>query len=494
MYQQPLSQRQWVCGVVILLSICCVWVSPGQAQQAAADTARVVTILQADSSVGYVRNGSRVRSLRGNVRLRQDSTYLGAQRVLQYVAQDSIIFTGDVQIVDQGDTLTADRVRYNRRTKVGQAEGHVFLADGEVTLQAPSGVYYVDEKRARFTKGVRMRDSVSTLVSKTGEYWLNDKRAVFQQSVTLKQEQTTLKSDSLVHFRENALSRAFGNVVINHVERDSATTDTLRQLLLFGEQAMHDEQQNINRLTGDPLLMQLRYDSTQTDTLLLRAEKIEARQQPSRRRLTGRGKVRFWQNRFSATADSVAYQESLVQGPPADTSGGMEMQLFGQPVVWMDETQVSGDTLRAVGEGEQIDSLWVYSQAFVASPDTLSKRIHQLSGKKLRASMANNQLKYLHVGPNAKAVRFLASDNQPNGAVEVSADYIEGWFVAETLERIRATGGIEGTYYDLSNLPEELQLEGFQWLPEQRPTKKMLLGANDRSLAKQRVWTRYTHQ
>jgi hypothetical protein len=193
------------------------------------------------------------------------------------------------------------------------------------------------------------------------------------------------------------------------------------------------------------------------------------------------GEVRFWQRRFSAIADSVTYDRiETVSRPGGSPEQREDIRLYEQPIAWLDRTQVSGDTLEATGVGGRIDSLWVYSRAFVASEDSLTGRMHQLRGESLRATMERNELTYVWVGPHGEALRFLTDENdEPDGAVQMSADAIEGWFEGGTIIRAKAIGGIEGTYYEEANLPESLALEGFQWQIDRRPTKQSMLDASE---------------
>ncbi|MDX1530747.1 MAG: OstA-like protein, partial [Rhodothermales bacterium] len=105
--------------------------APAAAQEADATTTRVVTIVNADVVTGEVVEGERLRTLVGNVHLRQDSTDLRARRATQFLDRDEIVFEGDVEIADPGDTLSARTVTYDSLTRFGRAEGDVRLADAD---------------------------------------------------------------------------------------------------------------------------------------------------------------------------------------------------------------------------------------------------------------------------------------------------------------------------------------------------------------------------
>lgn len=475
-----------------------------QAEGEAPDTARVdtsearaVEIIRADTLRQTHRDGRPIRLLLGSVALRQDSTRLYADRAEQYMLAeaDSFLFEGDVRIVDEGDTLEAPVVRYFEGRRVGEASGGIYLTDGEVELWAPAGTYYLDAERADFRDGVRMVDSVSVLNSRSGTYFLEEKRAVFEGDVRLEQEGTTMRGDSLVHYREGARSHGFGSVRIEHREsfadtlaagsdaEDRARGDTLRRTLLFGEEARYRRPTGESRMSGRPLVVQLRYDSTGVDTLMMRSERLRTVETDTLRRMIATGTVRFWERRLAATADSVIFERWGASYRPeaaaalvrrADTTG-QRIRMYRDPMLWMRRNQITGDTLRMGGVGEAIDTLEVRSRAFVAAKDTVIERIHQLKGLRLNARLTGEELEFVRVGPQAQAIRYLKEENRPNGAVQLSSDRIRAWFRADSLRRVNASSGIEGTYFDESVLPDTLQLEGFRWEPDQRPRRETLM-------------------
>lgn len=212
--------------------------APAVRAQQPADTVQTRTVFV--EAEDLIRDSETTRQLIGNVRVRQDSTRLFSDRGIEYFRPGepsyAIAFVGRVLIVEQGDSLRADSVYYDRRTKVGRATGNVRLSDGEVEVLAPSGIYFVREKRARFTEGVLLRDSTATLTSRLGTYWSDDKRAELADSVRLHAEQSYLEADSLTYFRETEVSLARGDVFIERLGgEDDAEADSSIRTLLFSQ-------------------------------------------------------------------------------------------------------------------------------------------------------------------------------------------------------------------------------------------------------------------
>ena len=446
----------------------------------AADTTEVreVEIIQADALSGGVEGGQRVQKLDGEARpvqLRQEETWLRAWHVTRYLDSDEILFTDRVLIVEEGDSLRADTVLYNKRLKTGRARGNVRLTDGEATVLAPSGLYFVEAKHSVFEEGVVLVDSTSTLTSRAGEYFSDEARAEFYGDVRLDEEHTALTADTVTYFRETEVSIARGDVAIDR-RGGEAEADSTTRTLLYGQWAYNDEPNGRSRTEGRPLLVQIRTDSTgaPTDTLIVRARVLETSQADSLRRLVATDSVRIWQRDYAAVADSAVFdriEADVEANRPVDRD---DLRLYGQPMAWFERSQVSGDTLRVTALDGETDSLFVRERTFVAQLDTVSGRVHQIKGRHL-IGVIERATRRFTVWPNAETIRFMSKGGRPDGAVQVSADRIIFLFEGDRPRRARWIGGVQGTQYSENLLPNPLQLEGYVWLPEAKPTKEGLL-------------------
>lgn len=438
-------------------------------------TSREVILEYADSLAGSIEAEARVNRLY-NVRLRQGATYLRADRAVQYAARKEYLFSGNVLIIDEGDTLHAARVRYNSRDKVGDASGSVRLSDGEVEVFAPAGTYFVDEKRALFRDGVRLVDSTAVLTSRGGEYWSEEKRGVFVGEVVVQEERSRLEADTVEVFRETEESFARGNVFLERLGGDDdAPPDTTSRLWLFGQRVYNDNVASYSRVEGRPLLVQLDGDTTGAppDTLVMRAVRLEASRSDSLERLVAVDSVHIWRGSFAAVADSLVFDRREAQ---ADTTHDA-LRLFRSPVAWQERTQISGDTLRVVGRGGAVDSLFAFRQAFVAQADSATGRIQQLAGRRIVGIFQDDSLRTLRVGPNAEMIYFLKDDaDAPDGAVHITGDVVVFYFRGGDVRRASVLGGTEGPYYPEGLIPEPLALDGLSWQPSRRPQRITLIG------------------
>ncbi len=280
------------------------------------DTERV--LVNADSLSALSRDGQRIQELFDNVQVQQDTTELRSDYGLRYLNQDELLFTGDVVIYERGDTLRADTVRYNKRTKVGYARSDVRLTDGEVVVRAPRATYYTDEQRSVFPDSVTLVDSNRVLRAQSGTYWSDDRRAEFQGAVRLTDPETYLEADSLTYYRDRERSIAVGNVFVRRAETEAEPPrDTTSRTYLFGDWVDNQEQRRFSEARGRALLMRVRMDSAGApeDTLVVRAERLEASRTDRYRRLIAVDSVRIWQSDLAAVADSAVYDRVVATGP-----------------------------------------------------------------------------------------------------------------------------------------------------------------------------------
>ena len=154
-----------------------------------------------------------------------------------------------------------------------------------------------------------------------------------------------------------------------------------------------------------------------------------------------------------------------------------ETRLFQAPVTWFERAQVWGDSIRVRAQDRSLDTVFVRGAAFAAQQDTVVDRIQQLKGKDITAFFRSDSLRRIRAEPNAQAIRFFASKQDSlKGAAKASGDRIVLRFRQGTVKRISVIGGVQSSYYRTpEDIPDPFHLEGFQWTPERKPTKRGIL-------------------
>ena len=387
-----------------------------------AQTSRVIVLENADNVEGKQLNGENAREFVGNVRFRQENVHISCDRALQMLQSGRVDLTGNVVVVD----------------------------DSGVTMKSPRGIYYRDERRAKALDSVHLSDGNVILTAKFGEYFVDPKRAFFRRQVVVHDSASTVTADSLTYFRVDKKSIAQGNVTVYN------RTDNIT---ITGHRLDHWSEKQFSRVTEEPVLTQIDSSNTGTfDTLVVRSRVMEA-YRDTLKLLLAIDSVQIIRTDLSAVcrlAKLYTQSDSII--------------LRGSPIVWYQDTQVTGDSINVYLKRRKLDHVNVMSNAFAISQgDTnFPERYDQISGELMHMQFADKGLQQIDVETRAISVYHLYEDSLANGLNKTSGDRIMILFDDGKVRSLRVIGGVEGRY-----LPEnivrgnerEYQIAGFQLYP-----------------------------
>jgi len=379
---------------------------------------KVIVVEHADSLIGTQVDGEEARELIGHVQFTHDQVRVWCDRATQFIRSEKVLL-----------------------------RGNVIVKDDSVTLRAPSGVYYQAERRAEVSEGVVLDDGGMLLAARRGQYFLETKRAFFWDNVVVRDGASTVTADSLVHDRLEKHSVAMGHVEVR--DRDDVT--------ITGSHLDHWSAAQSSRMTGQPLLF--KSDTTasgEIDTLVVRSRIMESHRSDPRR-LIAIDSVEIIRSDLAARASLALFfpeQDSIL--------------LRFSPVVWYDETQVTGDSINVRMREGVLDQVFVLGHAFgVSRTDSLGQvRYDQLMGETMRLKFLNRQLRRLDVERRATSLYHVYDDTAANGANRTSGDNIVMHFEQGKVTSISIIGGVEGKYIPenlLKGRESNYHLPGFLW-------------------------------
>ena len=150
--------------------------------------------------------------------------------------------------------------------------------------------------------------------------------------------------------------------------------------------------------------------------------------------------------------------------------------MYQKPVLWADESQITGDSIIIWMKDSKIDSMWVGANAFLASKeDTVG--FNQIKGKEMRAKFVDNKLYRLHVIGNSESIYFAKNEDDTTnvfyeGMNQALAQEMFMYFEENEIQRIVFVSKPEGTFYPFFEVVfKENKLEGLLWRGEERPEK-----------------------
>ncbi|OKL41905.1 OstA-like protein [Pontibacter flavimaris] len=473
-----------------------------------------VDLQQADSLIGGTFNGQRIDKLIGNVIFKQKDGTLYADSVYQYKEKNVLEAFGNVRI-NQADTvnITGNTATYNGDTRTAKIIGNVVMRDPSMTLTTPSLDYDLNTRTATYTEGGVIVQPGNRLESRRGAYNTQTKMLDFQQDVKVKTADYDIKAQNMKY---NTLTKVVyfqGPTFIEGQQGDlyaeQGTYNTITKVSNFGRNAyiLTDEY----RLGGDKLY----YDESTgygfaEKNVSLRALKDD---------VTIRGAIgRYWRDRGEAKVYGNALMETVMEGDTlflsADTLYSQEprgartasmiyaypdvkifksdlqgkadslsynrtdsiMHLNVNPVLWSEESQMVGDTIHIQLRNQTIDRMYMYSNAFISSEDTL-QNYNQVKGRDMTAFFVGGDIRRVNVNGNGESLYFaLEGDTVLTGMNKAICSDMTLMFAENKLKRISFLVQPDASFVPPHELEEGArQLEGFTWMSDIRPTKEQVL-------------------
>ena len=173
--------------------------------------------------------------------------------------------------------------------------------------------------------------------------------------------------------------------------------------------------------------------------------------------------VRIYNDSLQAVSDSLHYSTS-------DST----FKLFGQPVVWNEKTQITGDTIYMFTERQKAKRLYVFNNGIIINQANAGM-YNQVAGRTLNGYFVNGAIDYVRVKGSPAESIFYPQDNDSAfiGMNRSSGDVIDIYFVKKELNKVKFVNNVDGTLYPLRQIPtDQKQLKNFIWLDSRRPKNK----------------------
>ncbi|MDZ7718887.1 MAG: OstA-like protein [Balneolaceae bacterium] len=408
-----------------------------------------VIIDQADQAEGITIDGESVRKILGNVTLTTEEMVLETDSVYQYTER-SLLTAYNIQIETDNEMIWADTLYHNTKTELSRLRGRVIVQSEQNMMFSDSIDVNMQTDIATFNVPVRFEDADGTLIAQNGLYYQELDSAVFRGDVQLSDSTQYIEADSLFMNREQDLYEMFGQVYANDFEDD----------VRFTGQYLYADSTGYRLLKEDAWLMEI--SESKEDTTHLFADTIELTETDTVSYMDSFGDVRMWSSEFSAIADTANYRDDIEQ-----------FILRSSPILWHERIQLSGPYTEAYMEEGSIDFLTSYPRPILVQEDSLTGRLHQMTGDTLNAYFESGELERLRIFNNAEIIFHQRDENdEPDGLIElISAGPAIMHFESGEFDEFKAEQGINGSYLPEDPANVERKLDNFQWNPDMRPVR-----------------------
>jgi lipopolysaccharide export system protein LptA len=456
-----------------------------------------------------------IRKLIGHVRLRQDSTYIDCDSAFQFLDTNLVIANGHVLItMPQNRTIKSQHLIYNGESKLLTLEKDVQLTDSSITLYTDRLLYYREPNYGEYITGGRIVQKENVLTSKRGYYYPDRSMAYFQQSVKLVNPDYTLDTDTLGYNTDTGIAFFLAPTQVKDsvntmytedgyfdTENDFAFLHTNPHIgdttyTLFADTIQYDQKKDLGKAIGhvraeqkdSSLTLFGKYaefqsktertfitDSTfavqfmEDDTLYLWADTLHTYTDTTtdKRYFFAHYNTHIYMRDMQGICDSLAYwyDDSL-------------LFLYQGPVMYSDESQITGDTVAIIMKDGTVDSMSIPLNPFIAmQEDTVG--FDQIKGGRLAAKFKDKDLDKMWLWDNSESIYYTQDDSkQYMGMNRAKCSDMFIQFKDNKPNSILFQTNPEGTFFPIHKvLYENNTLEGFKWRALDRPAKPLWMEA-----------------
>ena len=180
---------------------------------------------------------------------------------------------------------------------------------------------------------------------------------------------------------------------------------------------------------------------------------------------TGYHHVRIFSDSMQALCDSSSY-----------TRSDSIVRMFGNPVAWARNSQITGDTILMQVDTSGIRSMYIPAAGFMTSRSgpEMANLFDQIQGETITAFFNNNAIEKMLVHPDAETMYFSKDDGGAYmGLSQASGQVMRIFFGDQSINTIKFDRDVHQkmTPMEQANLPEA-RLSRFKWRYDERPKTK----------------------
>jgi len=473
---------------------------------------------KADKLTNLKIDGVRLKKLIGNVLFTQKGVKVYCDSSYYNSRKNTMEGFGHVRIIDDSVTITSRKLIYNGNKGSALLRKDVIYRRGKKVLYTDFLDYDLNNDVAKFSKHGKLVDEENTLTSKRGSFYGKRDYAIFYDDVLLVSKDFNLKSDTLEYstltkiavtkgptFIENRdgttvhsdggrfftasdqttfargtietrsyiivgdhlyadeqkkMYRAVGNVVM---------TSKKDNVLILGEQATYDKNQGVSKVWGNPLMKRV----MKRDTMYISADTLIALENvdKDKERILAFFNLKIFKTNLQGICDSLAYFL-------ADST----MQMYGDPVLWNLNSQMSSDTVALLFRNDLIDQMELRKNAFLISEDTLGQH-NQIKGRYMVGDFVDGHISTMDVDGNGESHYFvLEGDSLILGMNKMFCSRMKIRFKNSVLDNISFYTNPEAKFIPPHELSADKQfLEGFNWQITKRPEKQDVISRSKKA-------------
>jgi lipopolysaccharide export system protein LptA len=443
-------------------------------------------VLSADDIEYNLRTG--IASYTNGGKVVNGKTTLTSKEGVYYADTKDVYFKKNVHLVDPKYNIWTDSLLYNLNSDIATFIAPTHIVSKEGIIDTKSGTYNLKTGEAQFFDRPVIRDSSRSVTGNS--VFFDDKKHIMVAEGNAKvvdsvNQVTTVGGHIEVNTEENSFLAYKKPVMILHKDGDSTyiAADTLFSGLRKYDSIAKKQSIKIDTLAGKTIIKKdtvitTAVNSVTKDTLQKnvivksdtanKAVVINLNNKPDTaiRYFLAFHHVRIFNDSLQAVSDSLYY------GTEDST-----FQLFGQPVVWNGQSQVTGDTMYMYTENQKAKLLYVFYNGMIVNQPARGL-YNQIAGRTINGYFKEGNIDYVKVkGTPAESIYYPQDDDSAFvGMNRSSGDQIDIYFINKELNKVKFVRAVNGIMYPLRQIPaDKKHLKGFKWQDALRPKNKLEL-------------------
>jgi lipopolysaccharide export system protein LptA len=450
----------------------------------------------------------------GNVHINDSDTTNVYSDHLRYLTDRKVAYLdGNVKLTDGKGVLTTPTLEYDMNTKVGIYRNGGRVVNKETVLTSEEGFYYADLKDVYFKKNVKLKDpkydlqtdsllyntgtevvrfiaetfvkdsSGRTIKTREGYYDKRTGKAEFGQRPVITDKNIQATGGSIISDDSTGVTQIFDRgIIVDTAGKTTVIADTIyydknnESFLAFAKPLMIIEQEGDSIFIAADTLFSAKLSVLYgiKDTLVkkdtIKGVKIispnaETKKDSTDRYMEAFRNVRIFSDSLQAVCDSMFYsfKDSV-------------FRLYDNPVVWSQESQITGDTILLFTKNKKADRMQVFKNSFIASyikPEVFN----QVKSTRMDAYFVDGNIDSVRARGNAECVYYIQDEDSAfTGINQSNAELMDIYFKEKELQRVVFRTAVKGTIWPMKQkTPKEMQLPTFKWRDAERPKTKFEL-------------------
>lgn len=420
----------------------------------------------------------------GNVHINDnDSTHAYSQYLIYHIDTKVATLQKSVKLTDNKSVLTTENLDYDTRLKIGTYRTGGKIVSDKTVITSQDATYYTDLKDIYFKNNVKLNDpaykltsdsllyntntriatfitdtyikdsSGTEIVTSDGYYDLKNKTSKLGKRSTVKDKALTVTGDNLAMDDASGQFEAAGNAIM---------IDTSQGVTVIANNIKANRGKSAFLATQHPLMI-IKQDN---DSIYVAADTLYSgrMKDTTKRYFRGFHRVRIFSDSLQAVCDSVYYS-------------GMDsvFQLFHDPIMWANDSQVTGDTIYLYTKNKKPEHLYVFENAMMINRADTSGLFNQVKGKTIDAWFKEGYVDHVQAnGSPAESIYYIQDEDSAFVGMNTgTARTIDAYFLSHELNKVVYRKEANGTTYPMRQIPDEKRkLRNFHWLENKRPKTK----------------------